>query len=220
MLVSSPDSLAGEASGLSDTELVVRVRGGERWLYEALMRRHNRKVFRALRALLDDDGEAEDAAQEAWVKAYAALDQFEGRSSFATWVVRIAVHEGLARRRLAGRFTEVAMGSLITPGAGPEVDAHRAELRRLLSGAIDELPEGQRAVFVLREVEGMSTAETAAALGISEENVKVRLHRARQALRRAVARQLGAELTHLYAFAGERCDRVTAAVMGRISPPL
>lgn len=181
------------------------------------MRRHNRKVFRALRALLNDDAEAEDAAQEAWVKAYAALDQFAGRASFATWVVRIAVHEALARRRRAGRFTEVAMGTLPTPALGPEDEAHRAELRRLLAGAIDELPENHRAVFVLRAVEGLSTAETASALGLSEENVKIRLHRARHALRRAIDRRLGEELSHLYGFAGERCDRLTAAVMARIA---
>src|SRR4029079_9402248 len=175
---------------LSDEQVLARVAAGELHLYEQLMRRHNRKVFRALRALLNVDAEAEDAAQEVWVRAYGALHQFAGRASFSTWVVRIAVHEGLARRKSAGRFTELTMEPAATSTPNPEVEATRAEMRRLLTSEIDVLPETLRTVFVLREVEGMSTPETAAALGLSEENVKVRLHRARATLRRALDRRL------------------------------
>lgn len=212
-----PRTQAQVDESLSDAELVDLVRGGERRLYDLLMRRHNRTVFRALRALLNDDGEAEDVAQEAWVRAYFALHQFAGRASFVTWVVRIALNEGLARRKAGHRFKELAMATLSTQGPSPEDEAGHAELRRLLAGAIDALPDALRTVFVLREVDGKATAEVAEALGLSADNVKVRLHRARAALRRTIERRLGEEVHSLYAFAGERCDRLVAAVMTRIA---
>ncbi len=202
---------------LSDEEIVALVRGGERRLYEQLMRRHNQSVFRALRALLKSDSEAEDVAQEAWVRAYFALDQFAGRAAFSTWVVRIALNEGLARLKGAARFQELPMATLSTREPSPEQQAGRAELRRLLADAIDELSENLRLVFVLREIEGKSTAETAEILGLSEENVKVRLHRARAGLRRAMERRLGEEVRSLHTFAGERCDRIVARVLDRIA---
>jgi len=202
---------------LSDEEIVARVRSGERERYEQLMRRHNQSVFRTLRALLRSDSEAEEVAQEAWVRAYFALDQFAGRAAFSTWVVRIALNEGLARLKSASRFQELPMATLSTREPSPEQQAERAELRRLLADTIDELPDTLRLVFVLREVEGRSTAEAAEILGLSEENVKVRLHRARASLRRAIEHRLGAEVQHLHAFAGERCDRVVAAVLARIA---
>lgn len=215
MLEPRSPSLVDES--LSDAEIVALVRGGERQLYEQLMRRHNQSVFRTLRALLRSDSEAEDVAQEAWVRAYFALDQFAGRASFSTWVVRIALNEGLARLKSASRFQELPMATLSTREPSPEQQAGRAELRRLLAETIDELPDTLRLVFVLREVEGRSTSEAAEILGLSEENVKVRLHRARAGLRRAIERRLGDEVHQLHAFAGERCDRVVAAVLARIA---
>lgn len=213
-----PRSSALIDPSLSDEEIVALVRGGERQLYEQLMRRHNQSVFRTLRALLRSDSEAEDVAQEAWVRAYFALDQFAGRASFSTWVVRIALNEGLARLKNASRFQELPMATLSTREPSPEQQAGRAEVRRLLAETIDELPDTLRLVFVLREVEGKSTSEVAEILGLSEENVKVRLHRARAGLRRAIQHRLGDEVHHLHAFAGERCDRVVSAVLARIAP--
>ncbi|MBP7149578.1 MAG: RNA polymerase sigma factor [Acidobacteria bacterium] len=207
---------------LDDLELVARVCAGETQLFELLMRRYNQRLFRAARAVLRDDAEAEDVLQEAWVRAFAALGRFEGRASVGTWLVRIALHEAFARRRRRQRFvalgTEDDMGLETTPGDSPEARASTRELRAALAGAIDALPEGLRVAFVLREVEGLSTAETAEALGLSPDNVKVRLHRARAALRRGLERVLGTELRAVHGFDGARCDRVVAAVMARIGP--
>lgn len=209
---------------LGDEELVARIRGGEPWLYEVLMRRHNQKLFRLLRAMLRSDSEAEDVMQEAYVRAFAALSGFEGRASFSTWLLRIAAHEAMARSRKGKRFVlaDPLEEASMFEGAGserepnPEEAASASELGRVLTEAIDSLPESHRTVFVLREVEGLSTAETAEALGLSEENVKVRLHRARGALRTFVDHRVGREVRRIFLFDGGRCDRVVAAVLARL----
>ena len=191
------------SASITDLELVARVRAGELHLFELLMRRHNQRLFRTARAVVHDDAEAEDVLQEAWVKAYAALDAFAGRSSLSTWLVKITLHEAFARQRRRRRFvaleSEHEMNSETTaasPNDSPEVEAGTSELRRTLAQCIDLLPETLRPVFVLREVEELSTLEAAEALGISEENVKVRLHRARASLRLELERRMGSELPH------------------------
>ena len=209
---------------LTDEELVARIRGGEPWLYEMLMRRHNQKLFRLLRSMLRSDAEAEDVMQEAYVRAYAALSGFAGRASFSTWLLRIAAHEAMARSRKSRRFVLADPeedAALFDPGAGerepnPEEAASSSELRRVLTEAIDSLPESHRTVFVLREVEGLTTAETAETLGLSEENVKVRLHRARGALRTFVDHRVGREVRRIFLFDGGRCDRVVAKALARL----
>lgn len=214
------------AAPLDDLELVTRLRAGELHLFELLMRRYNQRLFRVARAVLHDDAEAEDVLQEAWVRAYAAFGGFEGRSSVATWLIRITLHEAFARLRRKRRFVAIdaedTMGSRSNPPAvdahpSPEQQASTLELRAALERAVDTLPDGLRAVFVLREVEEMSTAETADALGLSAENVKVRLHRARAALRGELERRLGGTLRELWGFDGARCDRVVAAVLARVA---
>lgn len=209
---------------LSDEELVRWVLAGETGVFEHLMRRYNRRLFRAARAILRDDLEAEEMVQEGWVRAYQYLSQFAGRASFSTWVTRIVVHECLARARKRARNEEIdgmeevqknsidALSSTVTP----EQNASTAEVRALLEQSIDALPDSYRHVFVLRDVEEMSTQEAAECLGISEDNVKMRLHRARAQLRRELYARAGATSTAAFQFMGERCDRVTASVMARI----
>jgi RNA polymerase sigma-70 factor (ECF subfamily) len=169
-----------------------------------------------------DELEAEDVVQEAYLKAFTHLDQFAGRSRFATWLLRIAIHEALARVRHHRRFAalpedEPVSDATAGPAPTPEDRSANLELGRALAAAVDCLPESQRAVFVLRAVEGLSTAETAEALGLTEANVKVRLHRARAALRADLERRLGGEVPRLWSFAGERCDHLVAAVLARLS---
>lgn len=190
-----------------------------------LMRRYNQRVFRACRAVLRDDAEAEDAAQEAWVLAWRHLDQVEDPDRIGAWLTRIAVREALARAHKAGRTTlldgdeDVASEDAMRPvtSRSPERAASDRELGRLVERAIDDLPEPFRTVFVLRLVEEMSVAETADCLDIPEDTVKTRLHRARA----RVAEQLmaGAEraASGVFAFEAERCDRIVAAVLRRIS---
>lgn len=185
------------------------------------MRRHNQRLFRLARAVVRDDREAEDVVQEAYVRAFTHLDQFEGRARFATWLSRIALHEALARVRRDRRFAalpeEETLSDLpVTTSPGPEDRAANSELAAALAAAVDALPESHRAVFVLRQVEGLSTAETAEVLGLSQPNVKVRLHRARAVLRADLERRLGGEVPRLWSFDGERCDRLVAGVVERL----
>jgi len=209
---------------LNDDDVVMLVRAGETGLYELLMRRYNQRLFRLIRSVISNPQEAEDVLQDAWVRAYEHLDQFAGRASFSTWVCRIAFYEALGRMRKARRVTPLedddpkvlAAGSGGTRVGTPEEQMMSDELGRLIESSVDRLPEVYRSVFVLREVEGMSTAETADALELSEEAVKTRLHRSRALLRRDLEGRLGTTFKSAYAFMGNRCDRMVAHVLARI----
>jgi RNA polymerase sigma-70 factor (ECF subfamily) len=215
---------------LADEEVARRVLAGEPELFELLMRRYNRRLFRVARAVVLDDAEAEDVLQEAWVRVFQHLGQFDGRARLATWITRIALHEALARKRRASRFgpfptldesDEAPEERLASPEADPERRAAGHELGGVLAEELGRLSESSRAVFVLRSVEELSTAETAAALGIDEGAVKVRLHRARGRLRAALDARFERATNELWDFLGARCDRVVAAVLQRIAaaPP-
>lgn len=213
---------------ITDEELVERVLRGDLAWFELLMRRYNQRLFRITRTILGNDAEAEDVTQDAYVRAYAHLSQFEGRARFATWLTKIAVYEARERARKGRRFTpledfdgmpETRKSLRIVPGNpgdNPENSAAAQELGVVLQDAVEALAEPLREVFILRQVEGLSTAETAECLEISSANVKVRLHRARAALRQDVDRRLGASAKRLYGFAGERCDRMVRKVLARI----
>jgi RNA polymerase sigma-70 factor (ECF subfamily) len=210
---------------LSDVEVVKRVRDGETVLFEILMRRYNRRLYRVARAILKDDGEAEDVMQQAYLNAYVHLDQFAEKASFSTWLTKIAVYEALARLRRRGpaqvhtglESGEDAMTRIRESAPDPEHQAFATELRSLLESAVDSLPEHHRIVFTLREIEGLSTAETAECLGISEDNVKTRLHRARALLRDDLFERTGAATSGAFQFHLSRCDRVVAGVLEKIA---
>ena len=208
---------------LSDDEVARRVLAGERELFELLMRRYNQRLFRVVRGIVDGDAEAEDVLQDAWVSAFKHLAGFRGESALATWLSRIAVHEALARAKRCRRFVGLqtdAEETLPAPDLDdPERMAASAELRSVLERVVGAMPVNYRTVFLLREVEGLSTAETASALELSEDAVKVRLHRAKARLRTDLDRQLGETAAALFGFAGWRCDRTVTAVMRRIGAP-
>jgi RNA polymerase sigma-70 factor (ECF subfamily) len=204
----------------TDEAIVARVVAGDTDAFEALVRRHNRRVFRAARAILKSDDEAEDAMQEAYVSAFSHLTDFGGRARFSTWLVRIAVYEALGRLRRGKRITSLDDVELeeepMATTRDPEQAASDVELRGLLEQAVDTLPVGFRAVFVMRAVEGMSVSETAEALDIPEETVRTRLHRARGLLRQDLAAKLDAVAPQAFDFHLSRCDRVANAVLARI----
>jgi RNA polymerase sigma-70 factor (ECF subfamily) len=211
-------------TALADEEIVTRVIDGETALFEVLMRRHNERVYRAARAIVRDEAEAEDVMQQTYVNAYGSLRQFDRRAQFSTWLTRIAVNEALARVRKRGRFDTMDdepsadERSLTMPVApDPEQHAFAGELRNLLESAIDRLPDGCREVFMLRQVDGMSTADTASCLGVSEDVVKTRLSRAKVALRRDLSDRAGLATADTFRFPQPRCNRVVAAVMARIA---
>lgn len=219
-------AVAAAPGVLSDAEVVRRVLGGEAVLFEVLMRRYNQRVYRAIRSVLRGDHESEDAMQQAWLNAYSRLAQYEGTSSFSTWLTRIALNEALGRVGRRARLTpidEIPEGdeNMRSKTQDPEGRAADQELGRMMEEAVDQLPDLYRSVFVLREMEGMSTADAALALGASEEAVKVRLHRARLALRDRLNARVGSAAESAFGFLGWRCDRMVTRVMGRIlgGPP-
>jgi RNA polymerase sigma-70 factor, ECF subfamily len=212
-------------SELCDEEVVARVLSGETALFEILMRRYNQRVYRVSRAILRDDGEAEDVMQDAYVRAYEHLGQFAGRAAFSTWLTRIAIHEALARKRRRGRMEELdalpangdSMSILKSSAPTPEAGTAQSEARQLLEEAIEHLPENYRTVVVLREVEEMSVAETAQSLGVTDAVVKTRLHRAHAMLRKELYARAKGRTADLYQFHAVRCDRVVKAVFERIN---
>ena len=209
----------------SDEEIVRRIVDGDAPLFEILMRRHNQRVYRAVRAVLRSDDDAEDVMQQAYLNAYQHLHQFAGDAQFSTWLTRIAVNEALGRRRKRIRAdvhdhkgtedVDITLVESDTPD--PEQQASHSELRDVMEREVAALPDAFRMVVVMRDVEGLSTSETAACLGISEDLVKQRLHRARVLLRENLYQRAGVTLASLFAFGNARCDRVVAAVMARLS---
>ena len=202
---------------MTDSEIVQRVRSGETALFEILMRRHNQRVYRVARAVLKDEQDAEDVMQQAYINAYLHLGQFEERAQFSTWLTRITVREALARRRRSRLEDPVdTFDDVHAEQPDPEHQAYAGELGRLIEAAVDTLPEGYRVVFMLREVEGLSTNETATTLELGEEAVKTRLHRAKAMVRVAVAERLGSAAPRAFEFGAHRCDRVVAGVLARL----
>jgi RNA polymerase sigma-70 factor, ECF subfamily len=218
----------------TDAELAVRLRRGDAAAFRTLMQRYNQRLFRMARGVLGDSADAEDAVQEAYVLAFTHIDQFREAASLVTWLSRIVLNEAFRRLRQRKDMTALDDGDdslgktgiaqvLPFPGAQgpgtPEEDAARAEIRRVLERAIDNLPDIFRVVFVLREIEQMSVEETAACLTIQTDTVKTRLHRARRLLGRSLRQQLSPNLTGVFPFAGERCSRIVTRVLERLGIP-
>jgi RNA polymerase sigma-70 factor (ECF subfamily) len=198
----------------SDASVIAQVLAGNRARFAVLVQRYNQRAFRACRAVLRNDADAEDALQTAWLKAFRALASFRADSSFRTWMTRIAINEATTRLRQQRKLAAAPLEEItMTESENPEREVFTKELARLLEHELDELPEGLRSVVVLRDVIELDTAETAECLQIAEENVRVRLHRARTAL---AGRLTGSALPEVWRFDGERCARVLAHVMARI----
>ncbi len=222
--------LLQQPATMSDAELARRIANGDTKAFEQLMRRHNRSLFRTARAILRDDAEAEDAVQEAYLRAYRSFGSFRGDAKLSTWLVRIVANEALGRRRKDVRRAEIVPicgADVQKPEVEAEVSvgdqdrpeglAERAELRRLLEAKIDALPDAFRAVFVLRALEELSVEETAAALSIPPATVRTRFFRARSQLREALSLEVDFAIDDAFAFAGERCDRIVARVLARLA---
>jgi RNA polymerase sigma-70 factor, ECF subfamily len=177
----------------TDEQTVSRILAGEIQQFEVLMRRYNQRLYRAARAILGNDADAEDAVQQAFVNAFRQLGHFEGRAQLSTWLTRIVVYEALSkRRRLRTRSSERLDGGVHELGCrdvDPERHTYGTELGVLLKAAVEALPASYRSVFVLREVDGLTTAETADRLGLTASATKTRLHRAKGLLQQALKNQ-------------------------------
>jgi len=205
---------------LDDGEIIRRVVAGETALFELLMRRYNQRIYRTVRSIVRNDPDVEDVMQQAYINAYTHLGQFAERASFATWLTRIAINEALAKVRPAklriASDGEEQMHFIESKDADPERQALASELNGLVESEIAALPESYRTVLMLREVEGLSTTETAECLGVSEDLVKTRLYRAREVLRDNLYRRAGLSFEGLFTFGQTRCDRMVARVMEKI----
>jgi RNA polymerase sigma-70 factor (ECF subfamily) len=198
--MSTIQSVAGENEQHPDVALVERVRGGDVSAYDTLVRKYERQLFRIAQHITQNREDAEDVMQDAFLKAYEKLDQFQGNSKFYTWLVRIAVNESLMRlrKRRTGKMVSIDEDLQTEEGSmprdfadwspDPEQNYSHAELAEILRKTIQGLPRGFRLVFALRDVEGLSTEETAETLGLSIPAVKSRLLRARLQLRERLAR--------------------------------
>jgi RNA polymerase sigma-70 factor (ECF subfamily) len=223
MTTQTSSAAAFESSEHTDGYAIQQVLAGDTAMFELLMRRYNERVYRAARSIVRDEQEAEDVMQQAYCNAFTHLRQFNGSASFSTWLTRIAINEALARVRRQGRYeafddehSNVEPLMSHRPSENPERQAFTRELHSLLEWAIDSLPNGMREVFVLREVEALSTAEVAECLGVSEDVVKTRLSRGRAALRRILLERTGATTPEAFRFYRPRCDRIVAHVLARI----
>jgi RNA polymerase sigma-70 factor (ECF subfamily) len=227
-----PAAVPGVNDQTPDNELVRRVAAHDHEAFRVLMKRHNQMLYRAARSILKNEAEAEDAVQEAYIQAYKAMGDFRGDAKLSTWLVRIVVNESITRLHKHTRRAEI----IRLDGEDPQQDQHssedsmnesapehperaaqRAEARRLLEAKIDQLPDAFRTVFVLRAVEEMTVEEAAVALGIPEATVRTRFFRAKGLLRESLSRELDVAHGDAFAFAGGRCDRITASVMAKVA---
>jgi RNA polymerase sigma-70 factor (ECF subfamily) len=222
---------AAASAPVDDASVAARIVAGDSGAFEQLMRLHNSALFRAARAIVRNDADAEDVLQEAYLAAYRHLAGFRGDSRLSTWLTRIVINQALGRLRSRRRDNVVelmddrALGAA-TPleqameeqgGESPEAAASRAELRALLERKIDELPLAFRTAFMLREVEEMTIEEAAECLAIPEATVRTRVFRARALLRASLAEDMDVAARDVFHFAGARCDRIVAAVLGRLA---
>jgi RNA polymerase sigma-70 factor (ECF subfamily) len=216
---------------LDDVSLAARVQSGDAAAFELLMRRYNQRLYRLARSMLRDAAEAEDAVQDAYLAAYQSLGAFRGEASLGTWLSRVVVNQCLARTRRQARRDNIVpmvpMGGLdeqeglpmpADDNDAPDRALIRAELRAVLERKLDELPETFRTVFVLRSVEELSVEETARTLDLPEATVRSRHFRARSMLRESLAQEIDIAERDVFSFAGDRCDRIVAGVLGKVFP--
>ena len=214
-----------------EQDLIARARRRDTAAIRTIVRQNNRRLFRVARSILKDDWEAEDAVQEAYVRAFTHLDEFEERSKLSTWLTRIVANEALGRLRrrrpalvdlddlenvAAAEDGNVVPFPLNASQPDPERAMAQSEINSMLEKAIDALPDAFRTVLVARVIEEMSVEETAELYGLKPETVKTRLHRARALLRQDLEQKFGPLLTQTFPFDGARCERMADRVMERL----
>lgn len=215
----------------TDAELVRRALARDGGAFRAIMKTHNQRLYRLARGVVRNDSEAEDIVQEGYVRAFSHLDSFRGESTLATWLSRIVINEALGRLRKRRRAIEISMSDdpvleakiiqfpLKANSDDPERTMAQRQILQFVERATDNLPDVYRTVFVARVIEGLSIDETAELLGIKPETVKTRLFRARNLVRKQLDEQIGPVLLDAFPFAGERCERLTVAVLERLGLP-
>ncbi|MFL5730967.1 MAG: RNA polymerase sigma factor [Cytophagaceae bacterium] len=206
----------------TESDLIEKILKGDKRLYEEIIRKYNQRLYRIARSFIKNEDEIEDVMQETYIKAYMNLKQFEGKSQFSTWLTRILINQAnLSLNKEKRVRTHIAVSAEDVPDINysseptPDQNLMNDELKKYLEQSIDELPDGLRSVYMMREVEGLSVQETSDALSISIENVKTRLHRAKAGLKDSLFEKAKGEID-LFHFKMDRCDRVALAVMVQI----
>lgn len=205
-------------STLSDEEIIKRVTQGEKHLYESLIRKYNLRLYRIGMSIINDDAEVEDIMQTTYLNAYSQLSNFQNKSSFNTWLTRILINESLLHKKKSIKRNQLAIASEKDDQHNdtPLKNLMNKELKAILEKAVSNLPEKYRLVFVMREIEEMSTQETMDVLDLGESNVKIRLTRAKEMLRNELSGYY--KTTQLFEFNLIRCDKVANYVMAKINP--
>ena len=205
-----------KAPMISDEETVSLILKGEKHLYEDLIRKFNLRLYRIGMSIIDDDQEVEDIMQTAYLNAYLQLSSFKNNSSFGTWLTRIFINQSLLHKTKRTKRQQMAAAQINREyhTNTPLKDLMNKELKGILEKAVGNLPEKYRMVFVMREVQEMSTLETADVLNLGESNVKIRLTRAKEMLRDELSSYY--KSSQLYEFNLVRCDRIADFVMRRI----
>jgi len=198
---------------MTDEELIASILKGETRLYEQLMRKYNQQLYRISMSIINDDADAEDIMQTAYINAFRQLHNFKGQASFGTWLTRILINESLLHKKRKQKLEQTLTENTYKDYRDdtPLDELMNKELKVLLERAVETLPEKYRIVFVMREVQGMSTDETMQALDIGESNVKVRLNRAKEMLRTELNNYW--QPRELYEFNLVRCDVIVDRVM-------
>jgi len=208
---------------LPDYEIITRILQGEKELYALIVRRYNQRLYRVAMSIVNDDAEAEDVMQVAYINAYENLGKFAFQASFSTWLTRILINESLLRLKKRGKSINMNEDMIhmdifqknSIDRKTPVTELLNLELKVALEDAIRQLPEKYRTVFIMREIENMNTAETQACLDISEVNVKVRLNRAKSMLKDSLSRLYKKEdILHFHL---TRCTGMVERVMMRVA---
>ena len=213
-------------AALGDAELARLCAARDREAIAHVISANNQRLFRTAWSILKSRSEAEEVVQSAYLRAFAAIGTFEGRSALSTWLTRIVINEALGRRRAderrRRRLEEEGVAVMDTyretlmrgsAAEAPDVALARQQIRSLLEQAVAGLPDAFRTVFVLREIEGLSVEETADILGTPEATVKTRLFRARRRMQEMLAPELGTVLNGTFPFAGADCAALTQRVL-------
>lgn len=213
------------SSKIPDNIVIKRVLNGEKELFEILLRRYNQTLFRVIRSYIKDDDDIEDVMQDTYLKSYEKLDQFKGDSAFSTWLIRIGINEALQRIRRNKRSMDINVkqendeaNTIISMSdyhkITPETQTINKEMLMLIEKAIDQLPEKYRIVFMLREVEGLNNTEVGECLNITGNNVKIRLHRAKNLLKEILYKI--SPKAEIFEFGDSRCDKIVDYVLEHI----
>lgn len=207
---------------VKESEIIKRILGGEKELYEILIRRNNQKLYRIIRSHIKDEAEIEDIMQDSYIKAFTKLYQFKLESTFSTWLIRIGINEALAHLKEKGKLymlydqpVNLMSNSILeipdNQQLNPQDRMIRSESNQLLENAIDSLDTKYKTVYIMKEVEEMSLIEISIALDLTLTNVKVRLHRSKEMLKAKLYEV--ANDKNIFRFGFSRCDRITENVM-------